>query len=160
MSEKVRVPDLIRMQSKGEKIVMLTAYDYTFASLVDSSVDILLVGDSVGTVVQGHPTTLPVTLDEMVYHTRMVARGASRALVVGDMPFMSFQLGVKEALGAAGRLVKEGGAEAVKIEGAGSVGDAVRAITEAGIPVMGHVGLTPQSVHALGRIYGAREGER
>lgn len=161
MSGKIRVPDLIRMREQDQKIVMLTAYDYTFARLVDSFVDVLLVGDSLGTVVQGHETTLPVTLDQMVYHCSMVARGAERALVVGDMPFMSFQLGPKEALAAAGRLVKEGGVAAVKIEGAGATCSVVRAIVEAGIPVMGHIGLTPQSVHAFGgyRVQGKGEGE-
>jgi 3-methyl-2-oxobutanoate hydroxymethyltransferase len=130
---------------------MLTAYDATFARLLDEAgVDVLLVGDSLGMVIQGHDTTLPVTLDEMIYHTRSVARGASRAHVVGDMPFMSYQASPEDGLRSAGRLLKEGGAHAVKLEGGAELGETVHRLVRAGIPVMGHVGLTPQSVHAMG----------
>ena len=134
-----------------EKITVLTAYDATFARLFDSaSIDMLLVGDTLGMVVQGASNTLGVTVDDVIYHTRAVARGASRAMIVADMPFMSYQVSPESALVAAGRLVKEGGAEAVKLEGGASVCDAVARMVDAGIPVVGHLGLTPQSVHALG----------
>lgn len=147
---KVTVPELIRRKG-GEKIAVLTAYDATMARLLDAGgADILLVGDSLGMVVQGLPNTLPVTVDEMAYHCRAVSRGATRAHVVCDLPFMSFQVSSDEALRAAGRLVKEGGAEAVKLEGGASVAEAVRRIVDAGIPVMGHIGLQPQSVHRMG----------
>jgi 3-methyl-2-oxobutanoate hydroxymethyltransferase len=147
---KITVPELVRRKG-GEKIAVLTAYDATMARLLDAGgADVLLVGDSLGMVVQGLPNTLPVTLDEMSYHCRAVSRGAQRAHVVCDLPFMSFQVSSEEALRAAGRLVKEGGAEAVKLEGGASVADAVRRIVEAGIPVMGHIGLQPQSVHRMG----------
>jgi 3-methyl-2-oxobutanoate hydroxymethyltransferase len=132
-------------------IVMITAYDAPSARLVDEAgVDVILVGDSLGMVVLGHDSTLPVTMDDMVYHTRAVVRGATRALVVADMPFMSFQLTAEEALRNAGRLMSEGGAHAVKLEGGAAVVPTVARITGAGIPVMGHVGLTPQSVHQMG----------
>ncbi len=148
---RVTAPALRRMKRAGEKIVMLTAYDFPFAHLLDASgIDVLLVGDSLGTVVQGHPTTLPVTLEEMIYHCRMVARASRRALVVGDMPFGSYQTGVDQALASACRLVKEGGAQAVKLEGGARVAEHVEAIARMDIPVMGHVGLTPQSVHRMG----------
>lgn len=151
MKDKVFIPDLIRSAQRGQKITMLTAYDFTFAKLLDAAgVDILLVGDSLGSVVQGSETTLPVTLDEMIYHSKCVVRGASRSLVVADMPFMSYQLGVRDALVSAGRLVKEAGVSAVKIEGGVAVAETIRAITSADIPVMGHVGLTPQSYHRMG----------
>jgi 3-methyl-2-oxobutanoate hydroxymethyltransferase len=147
---KITVPELIRRKG-GEKIAVLTAYDATMARLLDAGgADVLLVGDSLGMVVQGLSNTLPVTLDEMAYHCRAVSRGAERAHVVCDLPFMSFQVSSEEALRAAGRLVKEGGAEAVKLEGGASVVEAVRRIVEAGIPVMGHIGLQPQSVHRMG----------
>ncbi len=130
---------------------MVTAYDFTMARLLDQGgVDILLVGDSLGMVVQGCDTTIPVTLDEICYHTRAVARGAEFAHVVGDMPFMSFQISPTQALESAGKLVKEGMAHSVKLEGGQEVAEHVQRIGRAGIPVMGHVGLTPQSVHALG----------
>jgi len=149
--KKVTVPDILRMKAAGERITMVTAYDCPFARLLDEAgVDILLVGDSLGMVVQGQDTTLPVTLDEMVYHTRMVARGRKRALVLGDLPFGSYQASPRRAVESAVRLVKEGGAEAVKLEGGRSVCAAVTRMVEAGIPVMGHLGLTPQSVHQLG----------
>jgi 3-methyl-2-oxobutanoate hydroxymethyltransferase len=137
---------------KGHRnIAALTAYDATFSRLVDEGgIDILLVGDTLGMVVQGQPSTLGVTVDDVIYHTRAVARGASRALIVSDLSFMSYQVSVEQALISAGRLVKEGGAEAVKLEGGRDVCAAVRRIVGAGIPVMGHLGMTPQSVHAFG----------
>ena len=150
-TEKVTIHTLRRTKVDGDKVTMLTCYDATFARLLDESgVDILLVGDSLGMVIQGHATTLPVTLDEMVYHTRAVARGTRRAHVVGDLPFMSYQASEDDAVRAAGRLVKEGGAEAVKLEGGAQHQSLVRRLVGSGIPVMGHIGLTPQSFHQLG----------
>ncbi|MEX2611305.1 MAG: 3-methyl-2-oxobutanoate hydroxymethyltransferase [Gemmatimonadota bacterium] len=149
---RVTVRRLLEMKVAGEKIAVLTAYDVLFARLVDEAgMDIVLVGDSAGQVVAGHDSTLPVTLEDMIYHGRAVRRGVRRAMVVVDMPFMTFQVSPEETLRNAGRLLKETGAEGVKLEG----GDKhavlhVRALVRAGIPVMGHVGLTPQSVHALG----------
>jgi 3-methyl-2-oxobutanoate hydroxymethyltransferase len=141
----------IRARKGGDKIVMVTAYDATFAALLDQAgVDILLVGDSLGMVVQGHPNTLPVTLDHVIYHTAAVARGARHAQVVADLPFMTYQVAPEQALLSAGRLVQEGGAHAVKLEGGERVAAQIEKIVAAGIPVMGHVGLTPQSVHELG----------
>ena len=135
----------------AEKIAAVTAYDATFARVFDAAgVDVLLVGDTLGMVVQGAPTTLGVTVEDIIYHTRAVARGASRALIVADMPFMSYQVSSEQALVSAGRLLKEGNAEAVKLEGGAHVCDAVSRMVASGIPVMGHLGLTPQSVHALG----------
>ncbi len=148
---RVTVPQLGRLKRDGQAIAMVTAYDATFARLVDEAgVDVILVGDSLGMVMQGHPHTLEVTLDHMVYHARCVRRGVQRAHLVVDMPFMSYQVSPERALLSAGRLVQEGGAEAVKLEGGAKVVDAVRKIVSAGIPVMGHVGLTPQSVHEFG----------
>ena len=139
------------MKACDEPIAMVTAYDATFAKLLDDAgADLLLVGDSLGMVIQGHDTTLSVTMDQMVYHTQMVARGSERALVVADMPFMSYQASVSDAMRNAGRLVAEGGAQAVKLEGGERTVAAIEAIVASGIPVMGHLGLTPQSVHALG----------
>jgi 3-methyl-2-oxobutanoate hydroxymethyltransferase len=161
MKSKVTVPELRARKRAGPKIAMLTAYDATMARLLDrGGADVLLVGDSLGMVVQGHGNTLPVTLDEICYHGRAVARGAERAHVVGDMPFMSFQLSVERALESAGRMMKEGGFEAVKLEGGERYAPHVRAMVEAGIPVMGHLGLLPQSVHAMGgfRVQGRDEG--
>jgi len=150
-TKRVTIHTLQAMKKRGERITMLTAYDATFARLLDESdVDVLLVGDSLGMVIQGHDTTLPVTIDEVVYHTRAVARGAQRAHIVGDMPFMSYQGNPDEALANAGRLLKDGGAHSVKIEGGAQVADLVRRMVSSGIPVMGHVGLTPQSFHQLG----------
>lgn len=141
----------VRARKGGEKVAALTAYDATFARIFDAAeVDVLLVGDTLGMVVQGNDNTLSVTLEDVIYHTRAVARGASRALVVADLPFMSYQLSAEQALASAGRLVKEGGAEAVKLEGGRPVCAAIARMVDAGIPVMGHLGLTPQSVHALG----------
>ncbi len=151
MKDKVRVPDLVRMKAEGRKIVALTAYDYPFARIFDDAgVDLLLVGDSLGMVVQGHPTTLPVTLEQMIYHVQIVTRAVRRALVVGDMPFLSYQVSPEQAVHSAGRMIKEGGAEAVKLEGGVTVAQTVRRLVEAEIPVMGHVGLTPQAVHRMG----------
>ncbi len=150
-SSKITVPALRARKGAGPKIAVVTAYDATFARLFEQGgVDVLLVGDSLGMVVQGQPTTLGVTLDEIIYHGRAVARGSERAHLVGDMPFMRYQTGVVPALEAAGRLVKEAGFEAVKLEGGVLYAEHVRAIVNAGIPVMGHVGLLPQSVHAMG----------
>src|SRR6266498_3880242 len=130
---------------------MVTAYDATFARILDEAgTDVMLVGDSLGMVVQGHDSTLPVTMDQMVYHCRAVTRGARRAHVVGDMPFMSYQVTPEEAVKNAGRLVAEGGAGSVKLEGGAEFAPVVRAIVKASIPVMGHIGLTPQSVHKMG----------
>ncbi len=148
---RVTVPQLRARKGAGPRITMVTAYDYTFARMLDEAgVDALLVGDSLGMVVQGRSDTLGVTVDEMVYHCRAVSRGARAAHVVGDMPFLSYQVSPQEALRNAGRLVAEGGAHAVKLEGGEPVLEAVRRIVQAGIPVMGHLGLTPQSVHAMG----------
>jgi 3-methyl-2-oxobutanoate hydroxymethyltransferase len=147
----VTVPDFLSARSRGARLTVLTGYDYTFARLLDEAgVDAILVGDSLGMVVQGHANALPVTLDEMIYHTRCVARGTSRAMIITDMPFMSFQLSAMQALESAGRLVKEGGSHAVKLEGGERTADAIAAIVRADIPVVGHVGLTPQSVHRFG----------
>jgi len=157
---KVTVPAVLG--AKGErKLAMVTAYDYTFSRLADrAGVDLLLVGDSLAMVMQGGENTLAVTMDEMVYHTRMVARGRRRALVVADMPFLSYQVSVEDAVRNAGRFVKEGGAEAVKLEGGLHVAAAVRRLAEIDIPVMGHIGLTPQSVHRMGghKVQGRRAG--
>jgi 3-methyl-2-oxobutanoate hydroxymethyltransferase len=150
-STKLTAPAIVQKKAKKEKLAVVTAYDATFARLLEEGgADILLVGDSLGMVVQGLSTTLPVTLDEILYHGRAVARGAKRAQVVGDMPFMSYQVSPEEALRSAGRMLKEGMFEAVKLEGGVRFAEHVRAIVSAGIPVMGHVGLLPQSVHAMG----------
>jgi len=147
---RVAVTDLRSMKKRGEAIVMITAYDYPSARLVDEAVDLILVGDTLGMVVLGYETTVPVTMDEMLHHVKAVARGAKRSLVVADMPFMSYQTSPEEALRNAGRFLKEAGAQAVKLEGGVDMADTVRTITAAGIPVMGHIGLTPQSVHQFG----------
>ena len=143
--------DIRRMKVEGEKITVLTAYDYPLARLMDlAGIDMILVGDSVGTVVAGYDNTLPVTLEEMLYHTRAVVRGTSSALVVTDMPFLSYQVDLAEARRNAGRLVKEGGAQAVKLEGGENIAATIRAIVDMDIPVVGHIGLTPQSIHRMG----------
>lgn len=148
---KIRTPDLKSRKERGEKIAMVTAYDASMARLFDAAgVDVLLVGDSLGMVVLGHATTLPVTLEAMVHHTAAVCRGASRALVVADMPFLSYQVGTAQAVQNAGRLLQEGGAAAVKLEGGRAVIDVVKRLVDVGIPVMGHLGLLPQSVHQVG----------
>jgi len=147
----VRIPDLRVMKATGTKIAVLTAYDATMARLLDrAGIDVILVGDSVGMVVLGFESTIPVTLDMMIHHTRAVSRGATRALIVADMPFLTYQISADEAIRSAGRLLQEGGAAAVKLEGGRPVLEVVRRMTDYGIPVMGHLGLTPQSVHALG----------
>ncbi len=148
---KITIHTLGRMKQRGERIAMLTAYDYPTAKLLDEAgIDALLVGDSLGMVVLGYPTTLPVTMEDMLHHCKAVARGASRALLVGDLPFMAYQASREEAVRNAGRLLKEGQMEAVKLEGGREVAEAVHAIVAAGIPVMGHLGLTPQAVHRMG----------
>lgn len=145
------VPDCIQAKSQGRKIVVVTAYDFPTAQMLDQAgVDILLVGDSLGMVVQGHPHSLTVTLEDMIYHSALVSRGARRSLVVADMPFMSYQISPEQALENAGRLVQEGGAHAVKLEGGNRTAAAIETITQAQIPVMGHIGLTPQSIHQFG----------
>lgn len=158
--KKVTVPDL-RARKGADKIAMVTAYDFTMARLVDEAgVDMVLVGDSLGMVVQGLSTTIPVTLDEMAYHSRAVARGLQRAHLVGDLPFMSYQVSAAQAVESSGKLMKEGACESVKLEGGQEVAEHVHRIVRAGIPVVGHVGLTPQSVHALGgfKVQGRGDG--
>jgi 3-methyl-2-oxobutanoate hydroxymethyltransferase len=157
---RVTVPMLRAMKARGEKIAMVTAYDATFARMMDEAeVEVVLVGDSLGMVVQGLDDTLPVTVDEVIYHCRAVARGARHAHIVGDMPFMSYQVSPEKALENAGRFLREGGAHAVKLEGGRLMAETIARIVGAGIPVMGHVGLTPQSVHAMGgfRVQGRTE---
>lgn len=147
----IRVPDLRSMKERGEKIAALTAYDVAMARLLDrAGIDMILVGDSLGMVVLGFENTLPVTLDMMIHHTKAVSRGAKRALIVADMPFLTFQLSIEEAMRNAGRLIQEGGAAAVKIEGGRQIVDTAKRLVDIGVPVMGHLGLTPQSVHQLG----------
>ena len=150
-NQLVTVPAIVARKNSGKKITALTAYDYSFAKLLDNTpIDILLIGDSLGMVSQGHTNTLSVTLEDIVYHTRCVKQGAQRALVVADMPFMSYQVSIEQAVTNAGILIQQGGAAAVKLEGGGRIINQVNAIIKAGIPVMGHVGLTPQSVHQFG----------
>lgn len=147
----VTLETLKQMKRAGERITCLTAYDYSFAALLDrAGIDIVMVGDSLGMVVQGHETTLPVRLEDMIYHGRCVARGCTRALRVVDMPFMSYQHSPRDALRSAGRLMQEGGAQMVKLEGGAVMVETVRFLVERGIPVCAHLGLTPQSVHQLG----------
>lgn len=149
--KSVTLTALRRMKSAGEKIACLTAYDYSFANLLDRClVDLVMVGDSLGMVVQGHETTLPVSVNDMIYHSRCVARGVTRALVVVDMPFMSYQISPPQALENAGRLLQAGGAQMVKLEGGAPMVETVRFLSERGVPVCAHLGLTPQSVHQLG----------
>ncbi len=148
---KVTTNSLLRMKQQGEQIAALTAYDFAMAEFLDEAgIDVILVGDSVATVVQGLNTTVSVTLDQMLYHASLVRRGVDRALVVGDLPFMSYQVNSDDALRNAGRMVKESGVEAVKLEGGEPIVETVRRIVDAGIPVMGHLGLTPQSIHKFG----------
>lgn len=150
-TQRVTIHTLRQMKERGEKITVLTAYDATFARLLDEGgADVLLVGDSLGMVVQGLDTTLPVTLDEMAYHCRAVARGAKRAHIVGDLPFMTYQGSIEQGMMSAGKLMKEGGCHSVKLEGGAAHAELVRRLVSAGIPVMGHIGLTPQSYHQLG----------
>ncbi|MBU0673580.1 MAG: 3-methyl-2-oxobutanoate hydroxymethyltransferase [Proteobacteria bacterium] len=148
---KMTLPDLFAMKNSGEKIAMLTAYDASFARVLDAAgIDVILVGDSLGMVVLGYESTVPVTMDEMVHHARAVRHGVKRALLVGDMPFLSYQVSVEEAVRNGGRFLKEAGCEAVKLEGGIEVCETVRALVRAGIPVMGHIGLTPQTACQLG----------
>jgi 3-methyl-2-oxobutanoate hydroxymethyltransferase len=159
---RIRIPDLLRKKKRREKIATLTAYDATMARILDrAGIDILLVGDSLGTVILGHTSTIPVTLEAMIHHTRAVVNGTSRALVVGDLPFLTYQVSLEEAVRNAGRLIQEGGAAAVKLEGGEAVVDRVHRLSEIGIAVMGHIGLTPQSEHRLGgyRMVGKTEAE-
>jgi 3-methyl-2-oxobutanoate hydroxymethyltransferase len=160
---KITILDLYKKKAEGKKITMLTAYDFPTAQIVDEAgIDMILVGDSLGMVVQGLSSTLPVTMDEMLYHTKMVARAAASSLVVGDMPFLSYQTETAAAVANAGRFLKEAGAEAVKLEGGTQMAGAIRAIVGAGIPVMAHIGLTPQYVHTLGgfKVQGKDEAAR
>lgn len=148
------------MKEAGEKIAVLTAYDYPFARLMDEAgIDVILVGDSLGSVFAGYDNTLPVTLDEMIYHSRPVVRATGQALIVADMPFMSYQIDLADARRNAGRLIKEGGAQAVKLEGGENMAETIAAITAIDIPVMAHVGLTPQSIHRMGgfKVQGRQE---
>ena len=148
---KITAPAVVALKRKGEPITVVTAYDFPTAKFADQAgVEILLVGDSVGTVVLGYDSTLPVTMDDMLHHTRAVSRAKTSAMVIGDMPFMSYQASTEQAVLNAGRLIQEGGADAIKLEGGARVTEAVKRIVEAGIPVMGHLGLTPQSVLAFG----------
>ncbi len=151
MQDRVTISDIKAMKRRGEKIVMLTAYDYPSARLVEEAgVPLILVGDTLGMVVLGYDTTVPVTMDDMLHHVKAVVRGTKRALVVADMPFMSYQTSAEDALRNAGRFLQEAGAQAVKLEGGVDMAPTVRRIVDAGIPVMGHIGLTPQSVHQFG----------
>jgi len=151
LDDKRNVVNIQKLKQKGEKIVCLTAYDYTMGRLLDEAgVDIVLVGDSAAMVCGGHDNTLPITMDQMIYHTQMVSRGVNRALLVADMPFLSFQVSMEEAMRNAGRFLKETGADAVKLEGGRAVIPTVRKLVDAGIPVMGHLGLTPQSIRSFG----------
>lgn len=160
LNRKKTILDIQKMKADGRKIAVLTCYDYPTASIVDGcGIDMILVGDSVGVVVAGHENTLPVTMDEMIYHMKAVMRAEPKALVVADMPFLSYQVSLDEARRNAGRLVKEGGAVAVKLEGGENVAPTIRAVVEMDIPVMAHIGLTPQSIHRMGgyRVQGKKE---
>jgi 3-methyl-2-oxobutanoate hydroxymethyltransferase len=149
--KRVTTKSVVEMKANGEKISMLTAYDYTFAKLLDSAgIDVLLVGDSASNVMAGHETTLPITLDQMIYHASSVVRGVERALVVVDLPFGTYQSDPKKALRSAIRIMKESGAHAIKLEGGKEEAESIKRIVNAGIPVMGHLGLTPQSIHQFG----------
>lgn len=159
MRKKVTIPDILQMKPEGRKLTVLTSYDYPTARLVDAAgVDAILVGDSAGVVFSGYENTLPVTMDEMLYHVKAVVRAKPKALVIGDMPFMACQCGELKALENCGRMLQEG-AEAVKIEGGVNMASIIRAVTTMDIPVMGHVGLTPQSVHRMGgyKVQGRKE---
>lgn len=148
---KITTQTVVNMKQQGEKISMLTAYDFTMAQIIDQAgIEVILVGDSASNVMAGYETTVPMTLEHMIYHTSCVVRGADRALVIADMPFMSYQVTTKEALTNAGRMMKEAGAHAIKMEGGKSIIDTVKKIVDAGIPVMGHLGLTPQSIYKFG----------
>ncbi|PLX98467.1 MAG: 3-methyl-2-oxobutanoate hydroxymethyltransferase [Desulfuromonas sp.] len=162
MSQRKSVHDIRGMKETGDKIAVLTAYDYPFARLMDGEgIDIILIGDSAGSVVAGYDTTLPVTMDEMIYHTKAVVRGSEQALIVADLPFLSYQTSRRDARLNAGRLVKEAGANAVKLEGGENVATTIRAIVDMDIPVMAHIGLTPQSIHRMGgyKVQGREEAQ-
>ena len=147
----ITINQIREMKQKGEKITMLTAYDYTTAKIVDEAgIPLILVGDRLGMVVLGYESTIPVTMEEMLHHTKAVVRGTKQAMIIGDMPFMTYHVSIEGALYNAGRFIQEGGAQAVKLEGGVTVAEKVRRIVECGIPVMGHIGLTPQSIHQLG----------
>lgn len=151
MSDKVTVNTLQSMKQDGEKIATLTAYDYSFAATLDKAgVDVVMTGDSLGMVIQGHDTTLPVTLEDMIYHSACVSRGCERALVITDMPFLSYQISPEDAMESAGLILKEGGAHMVKLEGGEPMAETIAFLSERGVPVCAHLGLTPQSVHKLG----------
>jgi 3-methyl-2-oxobutanoate hydroxymethyltransferase len=148
---RIRINQIKDMKQKGEKITMLTAYDYSTAKIVDEAgIPLILVGDSLGMVVLGYESTIPVTMEEMLHHTKAVVRGTKQTMVVGDMPFMTYHTSVDDALRNAARFIQEGGAQAVKLEGGVTVAEKVKRIVECGIPVMGHIGLTPQSIHQFG----------
>jgi 3-methyl-2-oxobutanoate hydroxymethyltransferase len=148
---RVTINQIKEMKQRGEKIAMLTAYDYSTAKIVDEAgIPLILVGDSLGMVVLGYESTIPVTMEEMLHHTKAVVRGTKQAMVIGDMPFMTYHISVDDALRNAARFIQEGGAQAVKLEGGVTVAEKVRRIVECGIPVMGHIGLTPQSIHQFG----------
>jgi len=148
---RVTIGQIKEMKPRGEKIVMLTAYDYTTAKIVDEvGVPLILVGDSLGMVVLGYESTIPVTIEEMLHHTKAVVRGTKQAMVIGDMPFMTYHISMEDALRNAGRFIQEAGAQAIKLEGGVTVAEKIRSIVNCGIPVMGHIGLTPQSIHQLG----------
>jgi 3-methyl-2-oxobutanoate hydroxymethyltransferase len=160
---KTTILDIYKKKAEGRKITMLTAYDYPTAQIVDQAgIDMILVGDSLGMVVQGKGSTLPVTMDQMIYHTEMVARASQTAMVVGDMPFLSYQAGIEDAVRNAGRFLKEANAECVKLEGGSQMAPVIRAMVDAGIPVVAHIGLTPQYVHMLGgfKVQGKDEAAR
>ncbi len=148
---RITINQIKEMKQKGEKITMLTAYDYATAKIVDEAgIPLILVGDSLGMVVLGYESTIPVTMEEMLHHTRAVVRGTKQAMVIGDMPFMTYHVSIEDALRNAARFIQEGGAQAVKLEGGVTVAEKVQRIVECGIPVMGHIGLTPQSIYQLG----------
>ncbi len=161
MAAKVTTTTFIKMKKEGTKITAMTAYDHAFATMFDESgIDIILVGDSLGMVIQGGNSTLHVTMEEMLYHTKIVANSCKRAMVVGDMPFMSYQTSVEDAVTNAGRFLKEANATAIKLEGGASVCEQIKAISTAGIPVQAHIGLTPQSVHQMGGFKVQRDEDR
>ncbi len=161
MQSRVTTSTLMKMKQEGQKITALTAYDYPFASMLDQvGIEIILVGDSLGMVVQGKENTLPVTMDESIYHTSMVSRACKYSMVIGDMPFMSYQGSVDKAIDNAGRFLKEAGAAAVKLEGGADVCPVISALAKAGIPVQAHIGLTPQSVHQMGGFKVQRDEDR
>jgi 3-methyl-2-oxobutanoate hydroxymethyltransferase len=148
---KITIQDLLKKKVENRKITMLTAYDYPFAKIVDEAgIDGIIVGDSLGMVIQGLENTLPVTMDEMIYHTKIVSRAVQNTMVIGDLPFMSYQASIEDTVRNAGRFLKEAGASAVKIEGGAEVAERIRALTRSDIPVMAHIGLTPQSIHRMG----------